>query len=86
MGYMGEKYGEIGVEDLQEHIQEYFLWLKEKSSLSPQSYHSHLRGVKVYLNFLFSEGFIDSKIRVPKIRKLDSEIKPLSESDIRDEY
>ena len=86
VGYMGEKYGEIGVEDLQEHIQEYFLWLKEKSSLSPQSYHSHLRGVKVYLNFLFSEGFIESKIRVPKIRKLDSEIKPLSESDIRDEY
>ena len=37
----------------------------------------------MYLNFLFSEGFIDSKIRVPKIRKLDSEIKPLSESDIR---
>ena len=83
LGYMGEKYGEIGVEQLQEHIQEYFLWLKEENSLSPHSYHSHLRGIKVYLNFLFSEGFIDSEIRVPKIRKLDSEIKPLSESDIR---
>jgi len=83
LGYMGEKYGEIGVERLQEHIQEYFLWLKEENSLSPHSYHSHLRGIKVYLNFLFSEGFIDSEIRVPKIRKLDSEIKPLSESDSR---
>ena len=31
VGYMGEKYGEIGVEDLQEHVQEYFLWLKEES-------------------------------------------------------
>ena len=62
--YMREKYGEIWVEDLQEHIQEYFLWLKEESPLSPQSYNSHLRVVKVYLNFLFSEGFIGSKIRV----------------------
>ena len=65
MRYMREKYGEIWVEDLQEHIQEYFLWLKEESSLSPQTYNSHLRVVKVYLNFLFSEGFIGSNIRVP---------------------
>ena len=37
----------------------------------------------MYLNFLFSKEFIDSKIKVPKIRKQNSEIKPLSESDIR---
>ena len=41
-----------------------------------------VRSVKVFTRFLLAEEYIDKEIKLPKIRKLDTNIKPLSTDQI----
>jgi hypothetical protein len=47
---------DIPVNHIYKYIKPYFLSLKTNTKLSPHSYNTFIRGVKVFTRFLFSEG------------------------------
>jgi site-specific recombinase XerD len=83
ISFIGDQEDDLLVTGLHQYIQPYFLSLKDNPNLSPHSYNTFIRGVKVFTRFLFSEGYIEKQIKLPKIRKLDTNIKPLSPDSIR---
>ena len=83
ISFVEDQDGDISVNELHRYIQPYFLSLKENPRLSPHSYNTLVRSVKVFTRFLLAEEYIDKEIKLPKIRKLDTNIKPLSTDQIR---
>ena len=81
--YMEIRRPNMTMEELPAQAPSYFLWLKEESGLSVQSYQSHLRGLKAFFRYLEAEGHLPVPVRIPKIRQIKAEIKPLSRSNIR---
>jgi site-specific recombinase XerD len=72
----------VETDDLGPRINPYFLYLHE-SGLSPHSIQALFRGTRAFTRFLLAEGFIESAIRLPRIKPTTSVIKPLSVDQMR---
>ena len=81
--FIETKDDEIVLKDLHIYVKPYLLHLKESSNISPITYNTLLRGLKVFLRFLHTEGFITEEIKLPKIKKIQAKINPLSPDQLR---
>ena len=56
ISFVEDQDGDISVNELHRYIQPYFLSLKENPRLSPHSYNTLVRSVKVFTRFLVAES------------------------------
>jgi integrase/recombinase XerD len=81
--YLESQNDVVEVNNIHLHVKPYLLSLKESSNISDITYNTLLRGLKVFLRFLHSERFIVEEIKLPKIKKIQSKINPLSPDQLR---
>ena len=60
----------------------YFELLQQRD-VSPTTRHTYYRGIKTFLRFLHSEGFVHQSIRLPRIRCPQTTVRPLTSDQMR---
>lgn len=60
----------------------FFLSLQERN-LSDTTRHTYWRGVRSFMRFLHSEGYVSDEVRLPKIRCPVTTIKPLTNGEVK---
>ena len=70
------------VEATHHHILPFFSHLQQQN-LSPSTYHTLFRGIRVFTRFLHHEGYVKDEIRLPKVRQPHTTISPLNPSQMK---
>ncbi len=70
------------VESTHQHILPFFSHLQHQN-LSPSTYHTLFRGIRVFTRFLHHEGYVSAEIRLPKVRQPHTTISPLNSSQMK---
>ena len=70
------------VESIHHHILPFFSHLQQQD-LSPSTYHTLFRGLRVFTRFLHHEGYVKDGIRLPKVKQPHTTIFPLNPSQMK---
>ena len=70
------------VESAHQHILPFFSHLQQQN-LSPSTYHTLFRGLRVFTRFLHQEGYVKDEIRLPKVKQPHTTISPLNPSQMK---
>ena len=70
------------VESTHQHILPFFSHLQQQN-LSPSTYHTLFRGLRVFTRFLYHEGYVNDEIRLPKVKQPHTTISPLNPSQMK---
>ena len=70
------------VESIHQHILPFFSHLQQQN-LSPSTYHTLFRGLRVFTRFLHHEGYVKDGIRLPKVKQPHTAISPLNPSQMK---
>ena len=70
------------VESIHQHILPFFTHLQQQN-LSPSTYHTLFRGIRVFTRFLHHEGYVKEGIRLPKVKQPHTTISPLNPSQMK---
>ena len=70
------------VESIHHHILPFFSHLQQQN-LSPSTYHTLFRGLRVFTRFLHHEGYVKDGIRLPKVKQPHTTISPLNPSQMK---
>ena len=70
------------VESIHQHILPFFSHL-QKQNLSPSTYHTLFRGLRVFTRFLHQENYVKDEIRLPKVKQPHTTISPLNPSQMK---
>ena len=82
VNYLESQDDDVDTTNLHPFVKPYLLHLQD-SSKSPITYNTLLRGLGVFLRFLYTEGFVEKEIKLPKIKNIQSSIHPLTPDQIR---
>ena len=80
--YIEEKNLDSSVEATHHHILPFFSHLQQQN-LSPSTYHTLFRGLRVFTRFLHHEGYVKDEIRLPKVKQPHTTISPLNPSQMK---
>jgi integrase/recombinase XerD len=69
-------------ESIHQHILPFFSHLQQQD-LSPSTYHTLFRGLRVFTIFLHHEGYVKDEIRLPKVKQPHTTISPLNPSQMK---
>ena len=75
--FLPEDDSDSSVEDLQTQILPFFSH-RQQQDLSPSTYHSLFRGIRVFARFLPREEYVEKEIRLPKVKQPHTTISPLT--------
>jgi len=70
------------VESTHQHILPFFSHLRQQD-LSPSTYHTLFRGLRVFTRFLHHEGYVKDGIRLPKVKQPHTTVSPLNPSQMK---
>jgi len=80
--YIEENDLDSSVESTHQHILPFFSNLQQQN-LSPSTYHTFFRGLRVFTRFLHQEGYMKDEIRLPKVKQPHTTISPLNPSQMK---
>jgi integrase/recombinase XerD len=80
--YIKENNFDLSVESTHQHILPFFSHLQQQN-LSPSTYHSLFRGIRVFTRFLHQEEYVEKEIRLPKVKQPHTTISPLTPRQMR---
>ena len=80
--FMEENDLDSSVESTHQHILPFFSHLQQQN-LSPSTYHTLFRGLRVFTRFLHHEGYVKAEIRLPKVKQPHTTIAPLNPSQMK---
>jgi len=80
--YIEENNLDSSVESTHQHILPFFSHLQQQN-LSPSTYHTLFRGLRVFTRFLHQEGYVKDEIRLPKVKQPHTIISPLNPSQMK---
>jgi integrase/recombinase XerD len=80
--YIEENNLDSSVESTHKHILPFFSHLQQQD-LSPSTYHTLFRGLRVFTRFLHQEGYVKDEIRLPKVKQPHTTISPLNRSQMK---
>ena len=80
--YIKENNFDLSVESTHQHILPFFSHLHQQN-LSPSTYHSLFRGIRVFTRFLHQEEYVEKEIRLPKVKQPHTTISPLTPRQMR---
>ena len=80
--YIEENQLESSVASIHHHILPLFSHLQHQD-LSPSTYHTLFRGLRVFTRFLHQEGYVKDEIRLPKVKQPHTIISPLNPSQMK---
>ena len=80
--FVTDSAGNIELSDLPQWINSYFISLQERS-ITPTTRHTYFRGIKTFVHFLHTEGYIDRPVRLPTVKCPHTSIRPLTLDQMR---
>ena len=80
--YIKENNFDLSVESTHQHILPFFSHLQQQN-LSPSTYHTLFRGIRVFTRFLHQEEYVEKEIRLPKVKQPHTTIAPLTPRQMR---
>jgi len=80
--YIKENNFDLSVESTHQHILPFFSHLQQQN-LSPSTYHTLFRGIRVFTRFLHQEEYVEKEIRLPKVKQPHTAIAPLTPTQMR---
>ena len=80
--YIKENNFDLSVESTHQHILPFFSHLQQQN-LSPSTYHTLFRGIRVFTRFLHQEEYVEKEIRLPKVKQPHTTISPLTPAQMR---
>ena len=82
ISYLTSTNSDSAVANLQTHILPFFSHLQQQN-LSPSTYHTLFRGIRVFTRFLHQEEYVEKEIRLPKVKQPHTTISPLTPAQMR---